>query len=117
MITAPSGAEAHRAEPLAPVASMSESAPPAASTQPPLRPDRVVAMEPRRAAEPPAVVATARPAAPLPAGPVPAAAPPVIEIHIGSIEVRAAPLPAAPAAPPAPTSTSLDAFLAQGRGG
>lgn len=56
------------------------------------------------------------PAVPHAAPPPPAAAPPVVEIHIGSVEVRAAPLAAAPAAPPAPTSTSLDAFLAQGRG-
>lgn len=56
------------------------------------------------------------PAVPHAAPPPPAAAPPVVEIHIGSVEVRAAPLAAAPAAPSAPTSTSLDAFLAQGRG-
>jgi hypothetical protein len=41
---------------------------------------------------------------------------PVIEIHIGSIEVRAASAPAPPAARTAPASTSLDTFLSRGRG-
>ncbi|WP_260583519.1 hypothetical protein [Sphingopyxis sp. PET50] len=80
--------------------------------------DRVIAGEARRPADSPPPVAVTRPLVPPAAAPAspPAAASPVVEIHIGSIEVRAAPLPAAPAAPAAPASTSLDAFLAQGRG-
>lgn len=46
---------------------------------------------------------------------VPAA--PVIEIHIGSVEVRAASAPAAVAPRPGPAPTSLDAFLSRGRRG
>lgn len=41
---------------------------------------------------------------------------PTIEIHIGSIEVRAASAPAPAAARSAPASTSLDAFLSRNRG-
>ncbi|APZ97709.1 hypothetical protein BWQ93_03815 [Sphingopyxis sp. QXT-31] len=48
--------------------------------------------------------------------PAAAAPPPVVEIHIGHIEVRAAAAPVAPAPPPASARLSLDAFLAQGNG-
>lgn len=77
--------------------------------------NRIVPIEATRSIDRAPALPT-HPAVPHAAPPAPAAAPPMVEIHIGSVEVRAAPLAAAPAAAPAPTSTSLDAFLAQGRG-
>lgn len=53
---------------------------------------------------------------PVPSAPTPATAPPIVEVHIGSVEIRAAPLPALPAAPPGPAARSLDDFLAGRRG-
>jgi len=108
-----------------PAAALSDAVPPpsvAPAEQTPTVPqdahepvNRIVPIEASRPADRAPALPT-HPAVPRAASPAPVAAPPVVEIHIGSVEVRAAPLAAAPAAPSAPTSTSLDAFLAQGRG-
>lgn len=62
-------------------------------------------------ADPPAQTAI-----PLARAKTPPAPPPVIEISIGTVEIRAAPPPQQPLAAPAPAGRTLDAYLAGERG-
>jgi hypothetical protein len=85
----------------------------AVDSEGPLSTEKAGAVERHRPTTDPGDASTSQPA---PAESLAEPPRPTIEIHIGSIEVRAAAAPAPPAARPAPAPSSLDAFLSRGRG-
>lgn len=108
------GAPETASAPAAPIEPTALSSSPAAVREPvAAATSTVFAPETSRAVPRAPVMPSLHPAPPPPAT---AAAPPVVEIHIGSIEVRAAAALAPPAPPSASAGLSLDAFLAQGNG-